>query len=748
VTVPSLLRTSIVGALTALVLVAGAPAAAIGSTTDHFASNAAQEAILSEMAIHPASIHRDGITYVAYQGPGYDPYLCAYDESTRQWSAPIRIGTNPLSLDAHGAPSMFFDADGRLHVVFGSHVGPMLHTKMVEPGNIYEWVEQEVIDSKGTYPQAVETTAGIGMFYRTYPYDWQLRQSEETTDGLIFGDPLKVLESGSTTGYYADFRSGPDGTVYAVWTRLDRNLAASGEIQARMNAYYMQRDLDGVWRNSASQEVTLPVTQEKAEQQCKIFSSGMGMGSATNEITVKVDSAGRPCVLFLSGQGSGDGAFTWRFMRHDGTQFQQPPTPIATTDHYFDSGALFPRDDGTLEAYLVTDESDPQGVPAGRGGGIGRWVSADNGETWDLVEERISPTDPLSRFADPQTVKNGTKDSRVVFIEWTDDPTSFFQRVYLWGENGFASRTGLANPWRLEGENRVKTAVAVSQHSYPERARTVVLATAYSFPDALAGTPLAHAVRGPLLLTQTNQLDPAVTEEIVRLGATRVILLGGVGALSADIEAQLREQTTVTRIDRLGGSDRYATALAIAQQLKLFSSYRGEAVVVNGRDWPDAVSAAPLAATLGAPIVLADGKALRAPMQSLLTEWGVTTTLIVGGTGAVSPEIEAALPWPTRIGGANRYETSKLFADYSLTRGMLPHRVLFATGTAFPDALCSSALAARVRGPVLLTGATSLPSPARTYLSENGSVVGDAYFIGGEGVIGPEIPRAVRPYTD
>jgi len=728
----------------AVMIATSVPATAAASVTEHFAANAAQEAILSEMAIHPASIHANGVTYVAYQGPGYDPYLCAYTESTKTWSAPIKIGTNPLSLDAHGAPSLFFDSEGRLHVIFGSHVGPMLHVRMAEPGNIYEWVEGEDLDTNGTYPQAVETTAGIGVFFRTWPHNWMLRQSYETTEGLEFDPTAMILQEGPTSGYYADFRAGSDGKVHAAWVRLDRQLAPSN-LQSRFDAYYMYRDLDGVWRNAEEETVTVPMTPDEAVAKCRIYRS-QSLADATNEITVKEDASGRPCVLFLRGSGAGDGRFTWRFMRHNGADWKS--TDIVKTDHYFDSGAVRPLPNGDLEAYLVSDESDVPGSLPGRGGGIGRWVSTNNGATWRLVEERITLSDPLSRFADPQLVRNGTDTSRLVFIEWTDDPTNFFQRVFMWGTNGYAKRTGLASPWRLAGDDRIKTSVEVSKHSFPERARVVVIATAYSFPDALAGTPLAQTMRGPLLLTRADSLDPAVAEEIRRLGVTRAVLLGGTGALSAEVEKQLREQTQVTWVDRLGGTDRYGTALAIARQLQKVSAYRGEAVVVNGRDWPDAVSAAPLAAVLGAPIVLADGTELREPMRTLLDEWEVASTVVVGGTAVVTPQIEAQLPSPTRIGGANRYETSQMFAEYSLERGMLPYRILFATGTAFPDALCSSALAARVRGPVLLTGPDNLPGPAGAYLAEHGGRVGDAYFIGGEGVIGAGIPRSVRPYTD
>lgn len=80
---------------------------------------------------------------------------------------------------------------------------------------------------------------------------------------------------------------------------------------------------------------------------------------------------------------------------------------------------------------------------------------------------------------------------------------------------------------RLAGSDRYDTSLAISRATY-ESATSVYLATGANFPDALAGAPL----RGPLLLTPGEYLLPAVRAEIVRLGATQVIVLGSSGAIS------------------------------------------------------------------------------------------------------------------------------------------------------------------------------------------------------------------------
>ncbi|HWB71339.1 MAG TPA: cell wall-binding repeat-containing protein, partial [Egibacteraceae bacterium] len=116
---------------------------------------------------------------------------------------------------------------------------------------------------------------------------------------------------------------------------------------------------------------------------------------------------------------------------------------------------------------------------------------------------------------------------------------------------------------RVAGPDRVGTAVALSRAGF-QTARRVVLASAESFPDAVAAGPLAAAVDGPLLTTWRERLDGRVAQEIRRLGATRVTLVGGRLALSQQVESDLVATTGVDAddIQRGAGADAPATAAA------------------------------------------------------------------------------------------------------------------------------------------------------------------------------------------
>ena len=80
---------------------------------------------------------------------------------------------------------------------------------------------------------------------------------------------------------------------------------------------------------------------------------------------------------------------------------------------------------------------------------------------------------------------------------------------------------------RVAGVDRYATAVAISRATY-EKADTVYVATGLNFPDALAGAALG----GPLLMTPPGALPDSVRDEILRLGAARVVALGGATVVS------------------------------------------------------------------------------------------------------------------------------------------------------------------------------------------------------------------------
>ncbi len=92
------------------------------------------------------------------------------------------------------------------------------------------------------------------------------------------------------------------------------------------------------------------------------------------------------------------------------------------------------------------------------------------------------------------------------------------------------------NVTRLSGASRYDTSVAINANQFAS-ADTVYLATGLGFADALAGAALAGFEGAPLYVIPRTCVPDAVLDEIDRLGASNVVLLGGLPALSAAVES-------------------------------------------------------------------------------------------------------------------------------------------------------------------------------------------------------------------
>jgi putative cell wall-binding protein len=93
---------------------------------------------------------------------------------------------------------------------------------------------------------------------------------------------------------------------------------------------------------------------------------------------------------------------------------------------------------------------------------------------------------------------------------------------------------------RVAGGNRYSTSSAVSRRAFPETAPVAYLATGQAAADALAAGPVAALTGGPVLLVRGNCIPPAVEAEIARLGASRLVILGGDRAVGMAVEDETR----------------------------------------------------------------------------------------------------------------------------------------------------------------------------------------------------------------
>lgn len=284
----------------------------------------------------------------------------------------------------------------------------------------------------------------------------------------------------------------------------------------------------------------------------------------------------------------------------------------------------------------------------------------------------------------------------------------------------------------VKGASRYETAVKVSQTSFPTTAPAVVLATGANFPDALCAAPLATAYGGPILLVPpASSLDAKVLAELNRLRPTNVFVIGSSAAVSAGIEAQVKALSWSPTVTRLAGADRFSTSAMVADAVKSKRGSVSKVIVANGMNYPDALAVAPLAAQNGWPILLTKTTSLPSQTVSAVSSMAAGSSLIVGSSASVSSAVESQLPSPLRKGGANRYETCAMIADYAASLGMKYEYVGTTVGTNFPDALAAGPLFAQKNGILLLTAPNALASPVSSRLTANKASVTSFVVIGG-----------------
>jgi putative cell wall-binding protein len=289
-----------------------------------------------------------------------------------------------------------------------------------------------------------------------------------------------------------------------------------------------------------------------------------------------------------------------------------------------------------------------------------------------------------------------------------------------------------ADPDRVSGDDRYATAVEISKAGW-DTADTVVLARGDDYADALAGAPLAHKLQAPILLTGTNVLPQVVEDEIMRLGATKVVILGGLTAVSQAVEDKLVEMKL--SVERVQGEDRFDTAKEIA--LKVAPDGVETAVVAYGLNFPDALAAASYAAAKGYPILLVANGSIpnvtKVALQGLLVE----NTIVVGGETVVPAAVLDELPNATRYAGDNRFDTSVTLAEEFAPEA---DHFYVATGLGFADAVTGAVLAAKNNTGLLLVGNT-LPKSVEEFVTGNG--VKALTVLGGSSSVSDEVAEAL-----
>ena len=158
-------------------------------------------------------------------------------------------------------------------------------------------------------------------------------------------------------------------------------------------------------------------------------------------------------------------------------------------------------------------------------------------------------------------------------------------------------------PDRIDGKDRVDTAIKISKTFY-NKAKTVIVVRHNLFPDSTTASVLAKLKDAPILLNWAKSLDPRVSEEIKRLGAKEIIIVGGPESISENVRDQLKVYDEDKDVERIAGNDRYGTSEMVARRVTNITGKKNTGVVASGQVFPDTLAVGTFASRDSYPILL------------------------------------------------------------------------------------------------------------------------------------------------
>ncbi|CDX04782.1 Cell wall binding repeat 2-containing protein, partial [Desulfitobacterium hafniense] len=343
-----------------------------------------------------------------------------------------------------------------------------------------------------------------------------------------------------------------------------------------------------------------------------------------------------------------------------------------------------------------------------------------------VVNLMLSPISAYAGTLDAVKVTNGAQERAAIHTQPIVSPESIL---------------------RLGGIDRFETAAKIAQAGWSEPSANsenqtiaAILTSGMdeNLVDALSAAPLATKLNAPLLLTESNRLNPFTESELKRLKVNTVYITTGTGVISQPVIDALKKINSEMKIFFLGGKDRFETSVNIAKEMGKFD----EVVIATGESNADALSMASIAAAKGNPILLSDAERLPDAIVQYLEDnkSNIKKYYLLGGEGSLSSKVQSVLSGKTvRIAGLDRYETNqKILATFASE--INDDKVYLANGddSHLVDALTGAVLAAKTNSPVLLVG-SDLNELTKDFVKLGLSPLRNVVALGGNAVVEPTL---------
>ncbi len=287
---------------------------------------------------------------------------------------------------------------------------------------------------------------------------------------------------------------------------------------------------------------------------------------------------------------------------------------------------------------------------------------------------------------------------------------------------------------------------------------------------AFSGERLALADPDALFVLEPGDPAPRKVATLPRAGSRlavawsangRSVAVSGLSAPVEQVDVQTGERTELladgatfnvswlagsrTRVDRLAGPDRMATAAAVSRAD--FPDGTEVAVLARADEPADALSGAALAVAEGAAVLLSWSDDLPTTTREELARLGVSRVVLLGGEAALGPEVVAELEDDglevDRVAGSDRYGTA---AEVAQRLPDEPDVAVIANGHRYADALGGAAIAAAERSPLLLVTNDDVPAATQRALRETPPQ--QVVVVGGEQVVSGSVIDRISEICD
>ena len=317
-----------------------------------------------------------------------------------------------------------------------------------------------------------------------------------------------------------------------------------------------------------------------------------------------------------------------------------------------DNSERFPSDYSGTISVMATDQNDNKASFSSYGWqkdmcapGVNIWSTVPDGyESWNgtsMASPMVAGVAALMFAANPNLTVSQVR--YILHDTAVDLGNAGQDEIYGWGRLNALDAVLRARDgyWkRLNGTDRYYTAQSISYEGWEDGScDTVILASGEDFPDALSGTGLAGINDAPVILTKRNILSQAAANEITRLGATKVYIVGGSGVVSDDVKTSVEALPGVQQVIRIYGSTRYDTCVSVYQAG--IGDWSDTLIIGTGMSPSDMLSVSPYAFTNRCPVFLADGNGnIKDSTKAVISGGSFSKAIIIGSSAIVNEATE------------------------------------------------------------------------------------------------------------